>query len=100
MTPYKYEVVFYQNKRFTGMSTFPDFKEASEHLVACIERYMESDGFFVNSDSSYCVTVFDLSSKEHMIQLLGPISEEAKISLRNKFDAINLQWAKNIIQNR
>ena len=100
MTPYKYEVVFYQNKRFTGITTFDDFKEASEHLLACIERYMESNGFFVNTDSSYCVSVFDLSESERMIQLLGPIDYDAKESLKNKFADINMKWAQNIIQNK
>jgi hypothetical protein len=100
MSPYKYEVVFYQNKRFTGITTFDDFKEASEHLLACIERYMESNGFFVNTDSSYCISVFDLSESERMIQLLGPIDYDAKVMLKNKFADINMKWAQNIIQNK
>lgn len=99
MTPYKYEVLFYQNKRFTGITTFDDVKEASEHLLACIGRYMGIDGFFVNMDSSYCVSVFDLSEKEHMIQLLGPIDYDTKASLKSSFDNFILQKARNIIHN-
>jgi len=99
MTPYKYEVVFYQNKRFTGITTFDDFKEASEHLLACIGRYMETEGFFANMESSYCVSVFDLSQSERMIQLLGPIDYDTKASLKNKFADINMKLAKNIINN-
>ena len=96
----KYEVVFYQNKRFTGITAFNDINEASEHLLACIGRYMETDGFFVNTESSYCVTVFDLSQSERMIQLLGPIDDNAKNDLKNKFSDINMRWAQNLLKNK
>lgn len=100
MTPYKYEVLFYQNKRFTGTATFDNVKEASEHLLACIGRYMDNDGFYTNMESSYCVSVFDLSPKEHMIQLLGPIDDSTKKSLKGSFDDFILQKARNIIHNK
>jgi hypothetical protein len=100
MTQFKYEVAFYQNKRFTGITPFNDITEASEHLLACIERYMESHGFFVNMDSSYCVCAFDLSQSERMIQLLGPIDDNTKMNLQNKFADINMKWAQNILNNK
>ena len=99
MTPYKYEVLFYENKRFTGITTFDNIKEAADHLIACIDRYMEAEGFYTNVDSSYCISVFDLSSSERMIQLLGPLHDEDKYYIQQKLDALNMKWARNIIHN-
>jgi len=89
MTNNKYEVAFYLVKKMTGLSAFDTFKEAADHVIACLGRYMVSDSFLSNTESSYCVTVFDFGS-DRMIQLLGPLDDSAKAYINAAFDSRRL----------
>lgn len=86
-----YEVLFYLAKAVTKVSRFQNFKAASEYLFTHMARYMESDYFMANTDSSYCVTVFDVRS-ERFIQLLGPIADEEKSFIEEEFKKTGKRW--------
>jgi hypothetical protein len=86
-----YEVLFYLEKAVSKASRFDTFKDASTYLLTNMAAYMESEHFIANTDSSYCVTVFDVLSTR-FIQLLGPITEEEKTFISEEFKKTGKKW--------
>ncbi len=85
-----YEVVFYLGKFRADMNIrkFNTLEEASSNLIASMGKYMQSESFLLNTDSSYCITVWDLHS-DRMIQLLGPINDDGKRLVNDAFNVAN-----------
>jgi hypothetical protein len=86
-----YEVLFYLEKAVRKVSRFDSFKTASEYMLTNMAAYMESDYFLANTDSSYCVTVFDVRSTR-FIQLLGPNDEQEKGFIETAFKNTGKKW--------
>ena len=89
--PSNYEVVLYIGKRTLKNTNFDTFVEATEYLFATMGTFMESSHFISNTESSFCISVFDVGS-DKFIQLLGQIGDSEKMSIEEAFKNTGNKW--------
>jgi len=87
-----YELRFYQHEIQTGSTTIASREEAINLLVACVERYAHTDGFYVDESVPDVYTVIDLSSTGWVIELAGPINVDFKKEFTHRFADLLNKW--------
>lgn len=77
-----YELVFYEKNVYTGLSKFKTLGEALDHLIACMDRYTQTNGFYTVADSINSFMVVDLSPTSKTIKLNGLLSNDDKNAIQ------------------
>lgn len=81
-----YELVFYEKNVYTGLSKFKTFGEALDHLIACTDRYTQTNGFYTVADGINSFMVVDLSPASKTIKLNGLLSNDDKNTIKLRID--------------
>jgi len=82
-----YTLAFYEKNVYTGSTKIKNFDEAVSHLLACMERYTQANGFYTDDSGTNSFMVIDLSPSTKTIKLTGPLTSEDKTTIKAHINA-------------